>query len=621
MVPRHKRRLTDEIYKAVSDRADELQIEPTELVCYIGYRLNYMKNKTVAEGFGDIHDGNFTNELSMEKACQIKLQLWLSKRGWTELRLCMKDFVRLPTSMEMSLYLRSLLPAFEYSQVGYWANVPEAVKVTLERLPKDVLNTLCSAIGEDEHIMAFFTAGFDGSGSHRIYNSVESFQAGVDTSHMTVAGISLIMLKKSGMEQPLLHRVEKATSPDNFRPVALCAGREEKLAKPINDLFNEALDSLRKNYIIIGVDGRKINVDVEIQLTILDGKARLVCLGLGGAYCVMCFASKETAHDQQKISEGFSIERDIESIKKDFERLKEPDSNGDFIVPRKRKDYSVRRGLTEKPLTEHDVCQDFSVLHSYIRFLAFILNLIYRFNADVLLWGPGKLQTDPQKDWLKNSEATIKENAKLNLGLKLDQPNQNIGGTSDTGNTAKRFFSFKSRSIVISLLKCSDAQKAATERFLQRASIILRIVSCGRKIDVESFAKYCQECYLDLIESFPWIEIPQTVHAVLAHAAERIKINDCYGLRDLSEQGLEGSNKIIRNAREKAARKTSLSNNLLDVMSFLWYRSDPIIRAEKRQLLCSRCYSRDHTARGCPEIKVIEIEDDDDVIFDSFLLD
>ena len=261
----------------------------------------YMKDKTIA--------GTFLNEMSMDKACQIKLQLWLSMRGWTELRLSVKDFVRLPTSTEMSLYLRSLLPDLEYSNVGYWANVPEVAKVTLERLPKDLLTTISSSIGENEHILAFFTGGYDGSGSHRIYNSVESFQAGVDTSHMTVAVISLIMLKKSGIEQPLLHRVEKATSPDNFRPVTLFAGREEKLAKPINDLFNEALDSLRKNYIIIGVDGRKINVDVEIQLTILDGKARLVCLGLGGAYCVMCFASKETAHDQQKISEGFSIEK------------------------------------------------------------------------------------------------------------------------------------------------------------------------------------------------------------------------------------------------------------------------------------------------------------------------
>ena len=445
MVPRHKRRLTEEIFQAVNDRAEELQIDPTELVCYMGYRLNYMRSKTTAEAFGDIQEGNSENEISMEKACQIKLQLWLSKRGWTELRLCMKDFVRLPTSTEISLYLKSIRPEFQYSNLGFWVNVPEAVKNTLERLPQDLISEICSTIGKDETLLAFFTGGYDGSGSHRIYNSTESFEAGVDTSHMTVAGISLIMLKRSDKEKAILHQVDKATSPDNFRPVALCSGREEKLSKPINDFFNEGIDCLRENYVVLEMEGRKISIDVDIQLTMLDGKARASCLGLGGAYCLMCYASKETAHDQQKVKDGFSIERDIESIKKDFELLKEPDENGDYIVPRKRKDYSIRKGLTEKPLTEQEVCKDFSILHAYIRFLCFILNLIYRLNANVFLWGPGKRRSDAQIERLKISTSDFKENVKMNLGIKVNQPNQDTGGTSDTGNNAKQFFSFKSR--------------------------------------------------------------------------------------------------------------------------------------------------------------------------------
>ena len=108
------------------------------------------------------------------------------------------------------------------------------------------------------------------------------------------------------------------------------------------------------------------------------------------------------------------------------------------------------------------------------------------------------------------------------------------------GNTAERFFAAETREKLVGLVKCSDHDRELLKIIHMRCSVILRVISSGRKVHVVDFNDFCYQSYEFIVKSFPWVRMSPTVHALLAHAGERILINDGYGLKSLSEQGLEG---------------------------------------------------------------------------------
>ena len=145
-----------------------------------------------------------------------------------------------------------------------------------------------------------------------------------------------------------------------------------------------------------------------------------------------------------------------------------------------------------------------------------------------------------------------------------------------------------------------DEEKANMKKLHSNFSVILRVISSkSDEIDTEMFEDFCISTYLLIAQSFPWASIPQSIHRILAHSAERIRINDNFGLGSLSEEGLEATHKLIRRFRYLLARKTSLSENLRDVFKHLWTRSDPIVRSFARTLHCSKCNSPGHSKRSC----------------------
>ena len=77
--------------------------------------------------------------------------------------------------------------------------------------------------------------------------------------------------------------------------------------------------------------------------------------------------------------------------------------------------------------------------------------------------------------------------------------------------------------------------------------------------------------------------------------------NDCKGLGEFTEAGLENSNKYLRFYRQSLSRKTRQESNLEDCLTRLWIRSDPVVRASGPQgPICSRC-SLEHYTVSCPE--------------------
>ena len=105
---------------------------------------------------------------------------------------------------------------------------------------------------------------------------------------------------------------------------------------------------------------------------------------------------------------------------------------------------------------------------------------------------------------------------------------------------------------------------------------------------------------------------------ILGHAPNLIRKNNRRGLHNMSEEGSEGSHKVLKQIREHGARKTSLEENLFDSFRKMHFISDATIRDLRRKLYCSKCFANDHTIRSCPKVKEKE-KSDDDVIFENLI--
>ena len=123
-----------------------------------------------------------------------------------------------------------------------------------------------------------------------------------------------------------------------------------------------------------------------------------------------------------------------------------------------------------------------------------------------------------------------------------------------------------------------------------------------------------------LVENFgEWATVPGVVHHLLAHSAERIRLNEHKGLGEWTEEGLEACNKLVRRFRKLLARKTNLKDNFTDVIKRLLVRSDPEVRSHKRVFICSNCNALGHTKRSCPSRKKAKYDVYDDIVKDFFV--
>lgn len=164
----------------------------------------------------------------------------------------------------------------------------------------------------------------------------------------------------------------------------------------------------------------------------------------------------------------------------------------------------------------------------------------------------------------------------------------------------------------------SNKQRKVLPQLLQNCSVILRIINSDEQVNVEEFELLCRETNLILIDHFSFMNITPTVHAVLAHSPDIIRNNKGVGLNCHSEEGSEGSHKVLRHVREHGARKMSLELNLKDAFRKMWFMSDPTIRNMKRKLICSHCEDVGHTVRSCPEVKEVG-KNEDDLLIESLI--
>jgi hypothetical protein len=133
------------------------------------------------------------------------------------------------------------------------------------------------------------------------------------------------------------------------------------------------------------------------------------------------------------------------------------------------------------------------------------------------------------------------------MGLKVDYVRSGDEGTSNDGNTSRRFFDNPQKAAEITVIK---------EILIKRCSTILKAMSFGYEINKEPFSKYAIETVTFLVKEYPWYYMPSSVHKILLHGSLVISAA-LLPIGQISKEAQEARNKDLKNIREKYSRKYS----------------------------------------------------------------
>lgn len=170
-----------------------------------------------------------------------------------------------------------------------------------------------------------------------------------------------------------------------------------------------------------------------------------------------------------------------------------------------------------------------------------LLHVAYR--LDVKCW---QVRKPHDKESVADRKKHIQEAFKNQMGLIIDVPKQGSGSSND-GNTARRFFEEPSVSAAITGLDVEMVEKF---------SVILSVIASGFEIHTDKFQIYCIETAKQFVKLYGWYKMPSSVHRVLVHGADVIRAS-IIPVGTLSEEPQECRNKDIKNFRENRARKCS----------------------------------------------------------------
>lgn len=208
-----------------------------------------------------------------------------------------------------------------------------------------------------------------------------------------------------------------------------------------------------------------------------------------------------------------------------------------------------------------------SPLHSWIRFFEYFIHISYRldFNA----W---QVRSDKHKALLAQKKKLYSRSLRERLGLIVDKPRSGESGTSNDGNTARTLFS---NSAISEEITCID------KTLLDRCHHLLQCLSSGYKINTVTFKNYAIETARKLVATYPWYNLPSSVHKVLIHGSEVIDYA-LLSIGELSKEAAESCNKLVRQFRRDNTRKMSRVVTNTDLMHRHLLNSDPFISSLRK---------------------------------------
>ena len=577
---RSRQKKLDEVYNLCIELSKKYDISFNEILGTTGARWYNGEggNSDFAEMYQNISQNEnpfATKKVSPEKALFVNETCDIGRSTYETLRNTYSE-ANLPSRHAIEKVKKTLLlPKYDFCNgVRHpLKNVlVESVAETLKAIKFDT-----SQLSGQPKLKAYFTIGFDGSGSHAQAQGRDIF---ISTRNCIYGIVSLrrILLTESN---DLVYE-EKSQAPETGSPVILVPGKEtEELVRKIW----ATLDREAENNQIIDIPSEHGDFQVEIEyMPANDLKVVKTSTGLTGAPCARCPASISDIKNPIKIADGFPIVNNVKVINELFDELVDADGN----IPTRRGDILIRRGLKHKPMTTFlDLCDVDPVLHFILHELGSYEKILYHYNSrdsfegGVPVMSQGKPKGKAASLAIQRAKIDFIENAKELLGLIFDCPDPSgFGGSSDNGNKAKAFLAYENVDKVLLLWDThGDVTMEENIRIcLKNSHVISRILNCTQKVAVDDFILFCTKAYLHRVNTFPWATIPDSIHNGYSHSPQKMKKIGGYGLGTRSEIVLESSMKVLRRLMRYHSRTTCVKDKLTDVMNHLWLKNHPFFR-------------------------------------------
>ena len=143
------------------------------------------------------------------------------------------------------------------------------------------------------------------------------------------------------------------------------------------------------------------------------------------------------------------------------------------------------------------------------------------------------------------------------------------GGTSDTGNNARKWLSPEKRDAIVALaLPRDEGEEENWARLLQFDNVVFRIASSTRFIHTPKFKKFLQEGIIFQMLAFHYAPLTKTALKMYFHIVESIEKNNFRGTGQKSEGPMETSQKEIRRIIKENTRRDTLEHCLQDTLKF-----------------------------------------------------
>ena len=576
MNQRSRRRRVEEKRSVIQQWSEEECVSTNVLLGYLLYLENWNSDKKISSlGWKLFMEEQFVDKpsVSLEEAIWLIEKSGMSQAVYLEIRLRLKDRIYFPPVMCIREENISHRPPLQEYRNGVKAELSQCLSLSLsERLEQMPLPGDINL--SDIKIRFKMNWGLDGSGEHSNYHQLSKVTISTKQIMSVCFTVREVIVYDNCNSEiaSWISREHGANRPQNTRPLALFPSKEcKELLEEFVPMVEKEVHGLLEN----GVNLKLGTVDlkavcVSCNMSMVDGKMITSLLNCAGAYCTMCTKSQEVCHRSETILDGFMIERNVDNIR-DLALSLTNSETGE--ISKHKGDYEERQGICGVPITESDLTKNIPVCHSKIRVFEWIIDLLTRYLSHKKWWTAtnGVTYSKEEKELFKLKREQIKESIYTNLAINIGNP-----GDMVTGQAFQKFSSDTSRGFFTSLVDI-EIRESFSQILLSLCTAVKVINSQSRKVNTDKLRDITQDAYLKIVSLFPWAVISPSVHRILAHSWEVVELNNCYGLGDMSEEGLEALNKQIRERRSHGARKDRTENNFRDTFNHLWDRSRPKI--------------------------------------------
>ena len=486
----------------------------------------YKDAKVIEEMMKRKEDASPDMTYSNEEALALILDCKLSKADYQTIRSSAldKNCRIYPSYNDVRSAKETCIPTIHTTD--YTAKV--ALQDLLDHTSKRIINLTHNAIPTNSNLRLISKVGFDGSTGQSVYKQITS----EDTAHLDLAVeeslflTCIVPLKLVNEDtKEAIWTNPKPSSTHFCRPLRFQYTKEDQVVlKEEYACLNQETSQLRPTFL-----KDEIGITHTIETTMLDGKVQGVLSDKTNSMqcCSICGCSPSNMN-----------------------KLDDVIKTSSYLTP-----SSFVLGL--------------SILHMWIRCMECFLNIAYR--MDFKSW---QARGADKKAQVKSRKEQIQRELRTKLGLVVDMPRPGGSGTSNDGNTGRRFF--KNPSIVANILNVEEI-------LIKRVHIILCTISSFRMIDPDKLQQYCLETAKLYVHHYPWYPMPQAFHKLLIHSHQIVRYKEM-PIGMLSEEAQEASNKKFKNFREFFTRKISRKKTNEDLLRRLLCASDPLISSMRRSL-------------------------------------